>query len=218
MTEHLNDYVIAIIRIVILLSWLFIYKKGTFETNNKYTILMFIMFLGIVTFSNMIMVVSARSPLVYIFFWALVMIFELFYISSLLFKLARARKKYSEIFIITLSVLAIPIILSAILTYTNHSWDPINTTDFYNQILLFIGSILVIRSLLAQDSFVDYIESFFIFAGFILYFGGTLLSTNPMVFNYLGNWGLGKFANFISLIFWLGSSFTVWKIRSRYSS
>ena len=207
-----------IFRACILIAWFFVYSKGKFEPYNGYAIRMFLIFLAVISISNGLMFLTARSPLVYIFFWALVMIFELFYISSLLFKLARARKKYSEIFIITLSVLAIPIILSAILTYTNHSWDPINTTDFYNQILLFIGSILVIRSLLAQDSFVDYIESFFIFAGFILYFGGTLLSTNPMVFNYLGNWGLGKFANFISLIFWLGSSFTVWKIRSRYSS
>lgn len=218
MTNALSDYGIAIIRFIILICWIFIYSRNTFEAINKYSIKMFILFLSIVSLSNIIMVFTARSPIVYIIFWAVVMIFELFYISSLLFKLAKARKKYSEIFVITLAVLAIPIVLAAILSYTNHSWDPVNTTDFYNQILLFIGSILVIRSLLGQPSFIDHIESFFIFAGFILYFGGTLLSTNTMLINYLGNWGLGRFAIFISLIFWLGSSFFVWKIRSRYSS
>lgn len=218
MTNALSDYGIAIIRFIILICWIFIYSRNTFESINKYSIKMFILFLAIVSISNVSMLLTARSPIVYIIFWAVVMIFELFYISSLLFKLAKARKKYSEIFVITLAVLAIPIVLAAILSYTNHSWDPVNTTDFYNQILLFIGSILVIRSLLGQPSFIDHIESFFIFAGFILYFGGTLLSTNTMLINYLGNWGLGRFAIFISLIFWLGSSFFVWKIRSRYSS
>jgi hypothetical protein len=218
MLSVLNDYALVIFRALILFAWLGVYLKNAFEANNRYAIKMFILFLAIVSISNVSMLLTARSPIVYIIFWAVVMIFELFYISSLLFKLAKARKKYSEIFVITLAVLAIPIVLAAILSYTNHSWDPVNTTDFYNQILLFIGSILVIRSLLGQPSFIDHIESFFIFAGFILYFGGTLLSTNTMLINYLGNWGLGRFAIFISLIFWLGSSFFVWKIRSRYSS
>ncbi|MBN1327093.1 MAG: hypothetical protein JW996_04005 [Candidatus Cloacimonetes bacterium] len=163
------------------------------------------------------MMVTSRSNIVYILFWSLVSIYELFFVLITLFRLARAKKDYSDIFVIIVAILAIPIILAAILTWTNRSYSPINTTDFYNLILLTLGSILILRSLLLQESFLDNIESFFIFSGFTLYFGLHILASNALSIDFMKNFNFGKYANLISLIFWLGSVFLVWKIRSKHS-
>jgi hypothetical protein len=126
------------------------------------------------------------------------------------------QKKHSDIFYITMSVLALPILLAAILSYINRSYNPINTTDFYNIILLLLGTVIILRKLLSNEMFIKNIEAFFIFSGFALYFCLHILASNTFTLGFLENWNFGQNATIVSLIFWLGSTFFIWKIRSKH--
>ncbi len=155
---------------------------------------------------------------VYLLFWVIASVFELFFITKILFLTLNPSKPNSDIFPITVSVITIPIILAAILSYTNKSYNPINTTDFFNIILLLLGTIVILRNLLASENFLNNIESFFIFSGFALYFVLHILASNSFSLGFLENWNFGKYATIVSLIYWLGSLFFIWKIRSRHLS
>ncbi|MDO9576480.1 MAG: hypothetical protein Q7J16_01210 [Candidatus Cloacimonadales bacterium] len=163
------------------------------------------------------MVLLGRSNVTYIIFWIIASIFELFFVTKILFLILSDKKKHADIFYITMSVLAIPIILAAILSYTNRSYNPINTTDFYNIILLLLGSVIILRKLLTTDMFIHNIETFFIFSGFVLYFCLHILASNIVSLGFLDNWNFGQNATIVSLIYWLGSIFFIWKIRSKHS-
>ncbi|MBN2460115.1 MAG: hypothetical protein JXB60_00795 [Candidatus Cloacimonetes bacterium] len=218
MLNFLLEYGTTIFHILNLIAWYLIYRKGRLLNINRLTVKYFIFFFLIVIVWNFFMIVSNRSPVVYIIFWAIFSIYELYFVLTVIFYLAKARKNYAELYIIIISILAIPIILSALLSYTNRSYSPINTSDFYNIILLMIGSILVLKSIINYPSFMDNIESFFIFSGFVLYFGLHILASNALSIDILKNFNFAKYATFISLIYWFGSVFFIWKIRSKHSS
>lgn len=216
MINFIKLYNTTILYLLNIVFWSLIYFKFPLKSVNKLSVRNIIFFFGIFFIWNCAMIISKRSNFVYIFFWVIVSIYELFFILNILFKLAKAKNKFSDIFVIIISILAIPITLAAILTWTNRTYSPINTTDFYNIILLMLGSILIIRNLLAYDKFLDYIESFFIFSGFILYFGLHILASNALSIDFLKHFKLGTYATLISLIFWLGSVFFIWRIRSKH--
>lgn len=181
--------------------------------STRYLTLFFFFFL----IWNISMLISNRSNIVYIFFWVIINLYELFIIFDILFRIQKLRNQYIGIFRLIFIVLSIPIVLAAILTWTNKTYSPINTTDFYNLILLMSGSIIITRFLLLKTEFIKNIESFFIFTGFILYFSLHILTGNLSKINFLENFNFIKYANLISLIFWLGSLFFIWKIRSKHS-
>ncbi|MFC1898357.1 hypothetical protein ACFLYJ_02175 [Candidatus Cloacimonadota bacterium] len=196
-------------------------KKHRYTGINLSTIRLFIIFLGIFIIWNLTMITARsfnlRTNLIYLFFWATVSIFELYLVAKILFTILSDKKKHSDIFYITMSILAIPIILAAILSYTHRSYNPINTTDFYNIILLLLGTVIILRKLLSNEMFLQNIEAFFIFSGFALYFCLHILASNTFSLGFLDNWNFGQNATIVSLIYWLGSIFFIWKIRSKHS-
>lgn len=205
-----------------LILWVSYYQKNEFKAVNRYTIKLFIIFLAyfsIWNISTMLIkeysVVIAR--VVWLVGWVGISIFELYFVISVLFKIAKARGDYNDMFLIIIAILAIPITLAAVLSYTNKTYNPINTTDFYNIILLMFGSILIMRGLIYYETFIDNIEAFFIFFGFIMYFGLHVLASNAISLNFIRNWNFGQYATLLSLIYWLGSILVVWKIRSKHS-
>ena len=216
MINFIKLYSTTILYLVNIIFWSLVYFKFSLKSVNKLSVRNIIFFFGIFFIWNCAMIISKRSNFVYIVFWVIVSIYELFFILNILFKLAKAKKKFSDIFVIIISILAIPITLAAILTWTNRTYSPINTTDFYNIILLMLGSILILRNLLSYEKFLDYIESFFIFSGFILYFGLHILASNALSIDFFKHFKLGTYATLISLIFWLGSVFFIWRIRSKH--
>ncbi len=220
MINFFNIYGTAILRVLTLIFWFLLFRKGKFQGLNLLSIRFFIIFQGIFVLWNILMVLSDKSNIVYLIFWAIISVYELFFIINIMFKTLNTTKSHSEIFIITISILAIPIILAAILSYTNRNYNPINTTDFYNIILLMLGSVIVIHNLLSRESFLENIESFFIFSGFTLYFGLHILASNAFLLSVklIGYWNFAQYATLISLIYWLGSIFFIWKIRSRHLS
>ena len=223
MIEFIQRYGAALLRPLVIIGWIFVYKKNTKYTyltsfSLKYFICFFLIFIiwNIFAFSFSSNVLVAR--LIFLFFWILISIYEFYYILKALFLSFNAEKKHNDIFVITLSVLAIPVILAAILCHTNKTYNPVNTTDFYNMILLMLGTVIVLKNLLSYESFMENIESFFIYSGFVLYFGLHILASNVIPFGIRQNWLFAKYATLISLIYWLGSAFFIWKIRSRHSS
>ena len=223
MIEFIQQYGSALLRPLVLIGWVFVFKKKTTYTNFtiftlKYFIGFFLIFIiwNIFAFSFSSNVPVAR--LIFLFFWILISIYEFYYILKALFLSFNAEKKNNDIFVITLSVLAIPVILAAILCHTNRTYNPVNTTDFYNMILLMFGTVIVLKNLLSYESFIDNIESFFIYSGFVLYFGFHILASNVIPFGIKQNWFFAQYATLISLIYWLGSVFFIWKIRSKLSS
>ena len=159
-----------------------------------------------------------KSNEVYLIFWVIVSVFELFFVTKILFLTLNPLKPNSELFPITVSVITIPIILAAILSYSNRSYNPINTTDFFNIILLLLGTIVILRNLLSSENFLNNIESFFIFSGFTLYFGLHILASNSLSLGFIENWDISRYMTIVSLIYWLGSIFFIWKIKSKHLS
>ncbi len=221
MIDLFHIYGTAFLRICTLVCWLFLLKKSSYKGINTITIKYFMGFLGIFILWNILMILSkvffGQAVIVYLFFWVIVSIYEFIFIIKILFITFNTQKKHSEIFTITISVLAIPIILSAILCITTKSYNPVNKTDFYNILLLMLSTIIIMYNLLSQKNFIENIESFFIFSGFVLYFGLHILASNAISLDFLQNWNFGQYATLISLVYWLGSVFFIWKIRSKHS-
>lgn len=215
-------YGTSILRISALIGWVLLLKKQNYKRVNKISIQNFIVFLGIFIMWNLSMILirifNGRTNSAYLIFWAIASIFELYYVLKILFMILSDTEKHKDIFYITMTVLAIPSTLAAILSFVQKSYSPINTTDFFNIILLLLGTMIILRKLLASDMFINNIESFFIFSGFALYFCLHILASNVISLGFLENWNFGQYATTISLIYWLGSVFFIWKIRSKHSS
>jgi hypothetical protein len=159
------------------------------------------------------MLLSNKAPSVYLISWCIVSFFELYFILAILFKLLSKQEEFSDFFYITLLVLSIPVIAATVLSFSKRSYVPVNTADAYNQLLLMLGSIIILKKLLSKDIFIKNLESFFVFSGFVLYFGLHTLVSNVIFFDFLKNWNFAQFATFLSLSYWLGSSVLIWKIR-----
>jgi hypothetical protein len=211
-------YGINLLYLINCIFWFLLSKKSKIGSVNSYATKYFAFFFLIFLIWNFGMIITNRSNLYHIICWIIVNLFELFFILDILFRVTKTRKDYKDGFVLIFAVLAIPIIIAAILTWSNRTYKPINTTDFYNLILLMIGSITILRFLLIQQDFLNHIESFFIFSGFILYFSLHILAGNVVSINFFRNFSFMRYANLISQIFWLGSLFFIWKIRSKHSS
>ncbi|TSA23199.1 hypothetical protein D4R71_09000 [bacterium] len=213
MIDPIISYNLPIFRALNLLLWLCIYKKSGLTGLNKETVKYFVYYLAVFTLWNILMIVSERSGTVYLFFWAIISIYELYLVITILFKLAGWN--YARFAIV---IPALPTILSAILSLKYGSYQPVNTVDFFNSIILMIGSTLILRYLLLKKPFIENIETFFIFSGFVLYFGLHILASNIVAFGPLKNWVFAQNSTLIGLIYWLGSIVCIRKIRYKYSS
>ena len=217
MINFILEYGNSLFHVLNLAAWYLVLNKSKLVNVNRLAVRLFFYFFAFNVLWDIAMIVSDRSPIVYIVCWSLYSIYEFYLILTILFHLAKARKNYSELYVIIIAILAVPIILSALLSYTKRSYDPINTSDFYNTILLMIGSILVLRSIISYENFVENIESFFIFSGFVLFFGLHLLASNALSLDITKNFNFARYATFISLFYWFGSVFFIWKIRLKHS-
>lgn len=212
MIDSIISYNLPIFRALNLLLWLYIYKKSGLTGLNRDTVKYFVYYLAVFTLWNILMIVSERSGRVYLFFWAVVSIYELYLVITILFKLAGWNYAWFAI-----AIPALPTIFGAILSLKYRSYQPVNTVDFFNRLILMIGSILVLRHLLFKKPFIKNIEAFFIFSGFTMYFGLVILTTNVLAFGPLKNWVFAQNATLIGLIYWIGSIICIRKIRYRYS-
>ena len=204
---------LAILNLLNLLFWSYVYKKSDLAGTNLQAVKYFVYFLALFTAWDILMLVSERSGTVYLFFWAIISIYELYLVITILFKLTGW--DYSRLAIV---IPALSIVLGAILSLKYKNYQPINTVGFFNALILGIGSILVLWHLLLKKPFIENIETFFIFSGFILYFGLHILSSNILTFGLLKNWVFCQNATLIGLIYWLGSIVCIRKIRYKYSS
>ena len=221
MVNFIQQYGTAILRPIVLLCWLLLFKKLKNSKLTNYNIRLFMGFLLIFVVWNIFAILFSESlylaRYIYLFFWVIATIYEFFIITEALFMSLNFRKNKNKVLVmIILCILSIPVILAAILSHTKRTYNPINTTDFYNIILLLCGTVLIIRNILSIGSFVDNIESFFIYTGFALYFGLHILATNTVSLNFRDYWFFGQYATLISLIYWTGSVFFIWKIKSKH--
>jgi len=220
MIDFIQLYGAIIMRPIVLICWFLVYKNKSEESEfTDYSIKLFMIFLLIFIIWNVIALRFQKdivlSRYIYLFFWAVVTIYEFFIIVKALFISLILEKKQTKILIIVLITLSIPVILAAILSHTKETWNPINTTDFYNIILLLFGTVFILRNILSIGSFVDNIESFFIYTGFALYFGLHIIASNKLSLDFLSYWPFGQFATLISLIYWTGSVFFLWKLKHK---
>ena len=204
---------LAILNLLNLLFWSYIYKKSDLAGINLQAVKYFVYFFALFTLWDILMIVSERSGTVYLFFWAIISIYELYLVITILFKLAGW--DYSRLAVV---IPALPIVLGAILSLKYKNYQPINIVGFFNGLILVIGSVMVLWHLLLKKLFNENIETFFIFSGFILYFGLHVLSSNIQTFGLLKNWLFSQNSTLIGLIYWLGSIVCIRKIRYKYSS
>ena len=221
MITFIQQYGVAILHPIVLICWFFVFKNKLGDSKfTDYSIKVFMVFILVFIIWNSLAIIFSRNinlaRSIYLFFWVIITIFEFFVIIKALFISSDLGESKNKILVIILCILSIPVILAAILSHTKRTYNPINTTDFYNIILLLCGSVLIIRNILSIGSFVDNIESFFIYTGFALYFGLHILATNTVSLNFRDYWFFGQYATLISLIYWMGSVFFIWKIKSKH--
>jgi len=205
---------LSILRLLNLIFWILLVKKIKFSGTNLFVIKSFIVLFVIFTFWNLMMILSDKKGAIYLFFWAVTSMYEIYFIISTLLKLSN--QDYSFLSLIISGLLSLPIAFAAILAFKTKSYRPVNNVDFYCIIFLAVLSAVNLRFILTKVSFVKNIESFFIFSGFIMYFGLHILATNTTIFDFLKNWDFVQNATMISLIYWLGSVLLAWKIRSKH--
>ena len=204
---------LSILNLTNLLFWSYVYKKSILTGLNREAVKYFVNYLALFTVWDILMIVSEYSGRVYLFFWTIISIYELYLVITILFKLAGWDYAWFAIVIP-----ALPTILGAILSLKYRSYQPVNIVDFFNSLILMIGSTLILRYLLLKKPFIENIETFFIFSGFILYFGLQILSSNILTFDFLKYWVFGQNATLIVLVYWLVSIICIRKIRYKYSS
>lgn len=221
MITLIQQYGAAILRPIVLICWFLVYKQKSGESQlTNFSFRMFMIFLLIFIIWNLFAILFSENinfaRYIYLFFWAVATICEFFIIVKALFISLNLEKSHNKTLIVVLSILSIPVILAAILSHTKKTYNPINTTDFYNMILLLFGTVLILRNILSNKFFVDNIESFFIYTGFALYFGLHILASNTVSINFRYYWFFAQYATLISLIYWIGSVFFIWKIKSKH--
>ncbi len=221
MINFIQLYGAIIMRPIVLICWFLVYKKTIDESKfTNYSIKLFMIFLLIFIIWNAVAIFFSKniilSRYIYLFFWAIATIYEFFIIVKALFISLILEKKQTKILIVILLTLSIPVILAALLSHTKRTYNPINTTDFYNLILLLFGTVFILRNILSIGSFGENIESFFIYTGFALYFGLHILASNTVSLNFRHYWFFAQYATLISLIYWTGSVFFIWKIKSKH--
>jgi len=215
----ISSHLSSILRILVFISWMIVLKKKNSifgQKNIKY----FLWLMAIFIFWNSSAFISHNvmiSIYIYIVFWTVISIISFLFFVDALFRIFEKEKFNKIFFTVTVSLLSIPSIFAAILTYYMHSYIPINTIDFYNSIIQIICVLAILKQILSKDSFLENIESFFIFTGYTLYFGLHILASNVINIDFIKNWGFGQIATITSLIYWIGSGFLIWKIRSSYS-
>jgi len=214
MLELILHHNLGILRLLNLIFWIILIKKIKFSGINLFIIKSFIYLFAIFTFWNLMMILSGGKGEIYLFFWAVTSMYEIYFIISSLLKLSN--RDYPFLSLIIAGLLSLPVAFAAILAYTSRSYRPVNNIDFYCIIFLAVLSAVNLRFILTKVSFVENIESFFIFSGFIMYFGLHILATNTTIFDFLKNWDFVQNATMISLIYWLGSVLLAWKIRSKH--
>jgi len=211
-------YSSAILRILNLIVWSIWFSKREIKGFNKVTILYFLGFNLIHVIWNSAMLIGHNHPKIYITFWILIVIFEILMVLTILFSINNLQKKFHDYYIIIIGILSIPVILAGIISALKWDYKPINVMDFNVQLLLTLGSIWILKNLLAREDFLENIETFLIFSGMIMLFSLHILASNSQYFGFLKNWKIANSATIISQIFWLGGVFTSWKIRSKYLS
>ncbi|MCF7858413.1 MAG: hypothetical protein K9N07_03700 [Candidatus Cloacimonetes bacterium] len=220
LVNFLQQYGAALLRPLVLILWLIIYHQTKKSKLIRYHVKLFVFFLVIFIAWNIVAIIFANNRIyaryVYLFFWSTATIYEFFIVIKAIFLTQNLEKKYNHVLIIILIALSIPVLLAAILSLSKRTYNPINTTDFYNIILLLCGTVLIIRNILSGSFFIDNIESFFIYTGFALYFGLHILATNTVSLNFRHYWFFGQYATLIALIYWMGSVFFIWKIKSKH--
>jgi len=211
----------TILRIFNILCWFAYLLICNRDHNFKFRstlITLFIIFQGLSVSWNFAMKIFDRSPIIYILFWSIVIIFELFYV---LYIITFRKLNINSYYLIILSILAVismPVIISAFLTLHLENFGILNTTDVYYLIILMLGCIYILYHNLKQEDFIENIEIFFIFSGFVLFFSLNILLQNVLMFDYSRFWSFRQFSTILSQIYWLGSVFIIWKIRSKHLS
>jgi len=213
MIDFIIFHRLGILRVLNLLFWFYVYKKSDLTGLNREAVKYFVYYLAVFTLWNILMIVSEYSGRVYLFFWAIVSIFELYIVITILFKLAGWN--YARF---AIGIPALPTILGVTLSLKYGNYQPVNIVDFFNSLILMTGSTLILRHLLLKKPFIENIETFFIFSGFTMYFGLHILASNIVAFGPLKNWVFAQNATLIGLIYWLGSIICIRKIRYRYLS
>ncbi len=216
MLDFINLYGSALLRILNLILWSYWFNQNKFKGFNKKAVLYFLGFNFIHVIWNTSMFIGDSHPKIYIIFWIVIVIFEIVMILSILYSIKGLHEKYHDYYIITLAVLSIPVILAGVISSIKWDYKPINVTDFNVQILIAFGAIWILREILNQDNFIQNIEAFFIFSGFIMLFSLDTLASNSQLFGFLRNWRFRQMSTLISQVFWLGGVFSSWKIRSKY--
>jgi len=213
MIHFIFENKLTIINLLNLVVWFYYYRKSRLNGLNKDIVKYFIFYFALLLTWDIMMIMGDRSGKIYLFFWAVFNIYELYFFATVLFKLTGWDYKWLAVIIPS-----IPVISGSILSYHSASYQPVNRVDFFNSLLLLLCSSLILWIFFVKKDFLKNLEAFFIFCGFILFFILHILASNILFFDFLKHWNFASLSTLIVHYFWIGSILCTQRIRSKYSS
>lgn len=155
--------------------------------------------LGYVTFFGcVVQLLLPSSPNVYVFVWGTIMAYEIFGVTSYVFRIAKI-----QFFLICITIIIIFIGYGILETIQIEHYRLMTRFDFTVCIYLFIVSVYVLARIIVKDSFKEDLVAFFIFSGLVLYSFLHLLAAGVLALGVVEHFNYAYYATLIAMLFWI---------------
>jgi hypothetical protein len=146
--------------------------------------------------------------------WGLILTYEVFGVTSYIFRL----RKISW-FLIIIGIMLIIVSYGSIRTIQlrDNQFQLMNTIDFIESCYIFIGAIYIIVSIIVKERFWEDLESFFVFFSLIIYSFSHLLSTSPLALDFVEGYAYTLYSTIIAMFFWSVSVPWIRHLRAKHS-
>ena len=169
---------------------------------NIQVVSILIVYFWVTLLQPLVMHISYSSNYIYITFFILLSVTELFLLSRICYILKINRK----LIYIGFSVLAFAILSSSILTIYFQQFQILNVCDFILLVAKLIISIILFGRIIISGMIEDLMSIFLIISGFTLFFILNMFSTGFLLNSFVGNYDISVVFMAIVFSFWLGGS------------
>ena len=152
----------------------------------------------VIILGAIIQLILPNNPYIFVVGWWLILIYELFGVTSYIL-----RPKKTSSFLIIITIILLFVGYGAVNTILLRSYQFMNRIDFIESIYIFIGSIYIVASINLRDRFFEELESFFVFFGLIIYSFLHVLSTSMLAFGVREYFDYTLYATLTAMFFWL---------------
>jgi hypothetical protein len=138
------------------------------------------------------------TPWVYITVWGAILAYEIFGVTTYVFRIMKI-----QFYLICIAIIIIFIGYGILKTIQIEGYQLMTRFDFAVCIYLFIVSVYVLARIIVRDSFKEDLEAFFIFSGLVLYSFLHLLAAGVLALGVVKNFDYAYYATLIAMLFWI---------------